>query len=141
MEEEVLKKNWWGRNWAWFVPVGCLTGLLIFAGIIALLMSFVFGMMKSSPGYKEALTKARANALVIQNLGEPIVEGYFVSGNIKESGASGVAELAIPITGPKGNATVYVESKKSLGEWAILNLVVEINNSKQRINLMEVESK
>ncbi len=48
-------KNWWGRNWKWVVPVGCLVPLALCAGFITLIVSLVFGMMKSSDAYKEAL--------------------------------------------------------------------------------------
>jgi hypothetical protein len=45
-------RNWWDRNWKWFVPVGCLGSLILFLGFIAAIMLLVFGMMKSSGAYK-----------------------------------------------------------------------------------------
>jgi len=42
-------KNWWRRNWKWFLPVGCLGALVFFGGLIAL-MYLVFGIVKSSGG-------------------------------------------------------------------------------------------
>jgi len=45
-------RNWWDRNWKWFVPVGCLGSLILFLGFIAAIMLLVFGMMKSSDAYK-----------------------------------------------------------------------------------------
>jgi hypothetical protein len=127
--------NWWQRNWKWFVPVGCLSALLLFAGGIALLVTFVFGMMKSSDVYGQAVARAKANPELIATLGSPIVEGYFTSGSIQQSGASGSAELSIPLTGPKGKATIYVEARKSAGEWSFGKLQAEIESSHQRIDL------
>ena len=128
--------NWWQRNWKWFVPVGCLSTLLLFVGGIVLLFTFVFGMMKSSDVYGQAVARAKANPEVIAALGSPIVEGYFTSGNIQQSGASGSAELSIPLTGPKGKATIYVEARKSAGVWSFGKLQIEIESSHQRIDLL-----
>ena len=128
--------NWWQRNWKWFVPVGCLSTLLLFVGGIVLLVTFVFGMMKSSDVYGQAVARAKANPEVIAALGSPITEGYSTSGNIQQSGPSGSAELSIPLSGPKGKATIYVEARKSAGEWSFGKLQVEIESSHQRIDLL-----
>ncbi len=128
--------NWWKRNWKWFVPIGCLTIIVlavIFAGTIALI---VFGAIKSTDVYKEALARAKANPDVIAALGSPIKEGLFVSGNTNVNGASGESNISIPISGPKGKGTIYVVAKKSLGRWEYSELVVEIEKTKERIDLL-----
>jgi hypothetical protein len=50
-------------------------------------------------------------------LGAPIKVGWFTSGNINLNGPSGSASLAIPLSGPKGAGTVYVEAKRRAGTW------------------------
>jgi hypothetical protein len=46
---------------------------------------------------------------VAQKLGGRIEEGWLTSGSINVgTGGSGDANLAVPISGPKGNGTVYV---------------------------------
>jgi hypothetical protein len=109
------RKSWWGRNWKWFVPTGCLGLVLLLAGFVALLVTVIFGAMKSSDVYKDALARARANPAVIEALGTPIKDGMFLSGNTNVNGASGEANLAIPISGPKGKGTIYVAARKSAG--------------------------
>ena len=131
------RKGWWGRNWKWFVPTGCLTMLVIAAGVIFLLLSLIFGMMKSSDAYKQAMVQVRASAAVSAALGTPIKEGFFTSGSVNVSGPSGRAELAIPISGPKGSGTVYVEAAKSMGQWSFKRLVVAIYDTNERIDLLE----
>jgi hypothetical protein len=128
--------NWWSRNWKWFVPVGCLSMILLFVAFIVLIMSMVFGMMKSSDVYSQALTRAKADTIVVEALGSPIKDGYFTSGNISETGPSGSAELSIPISGPKGSGTIYLEARKSAGEWTFSKLQVEIGKTNQRIDLL-----
>jgi hypothetical protein len=139
--DEPYRPNWWSRNWKWFVPVGCLSTLLLFAGGIALLITFVFGMMKSTDVYSQALQRAKANPQVVEALGTPITDGYFTSGSIQESGPSGSAELSIPISGPKGSATIYLEARKSTGQWSFNKLVVETEQPSQRIDLLTESEK
>jgi hypothetical protein len=109
---------------------------LLIVAFVFVLMSFVFGMMKSSDAYSQALTRAKANPAVIEALGSPIKDGYFTSGSINETGPSGTAELSIPISGPKGSGTIFLEAHKSAGEWSFTKLVVEIDKSNQRIDLL-----
>jgi hypothetical protein len=134
MSEE-MQRNWFQRNWKWAVPAGCLSLILLFflfAGSIAM---FVFGMMKSSPAYDLALRKAAADPQVTAALGTPLTAGYFVSGNVNESGVSGHAELAIPVTGPRGAGTIYVVGDKQAGHWTYSTLAVEVEATGKRIEL------
>jgi hypothetical protein len=131
------KRNWWTRNWKWFVPTGCLTLIVLFAAFIMSIMLIVFGAVKSTDVYKDAVARAKANPAVIEALGSPVEEGIFVSGNTSVNGASGESNLAIPISGPKGKATVYVKAVKSLGRWQYVDLVVEVRKTGERIHLVE----
>jgi hypothetical protein len=131
------ESNWWSRNWKWFVPVVGLTGLALIAGFVFAILSFVYGMMKSSDAYQQALSRAKENPAVISALGSPIAEGYFTTGNISVGDKSGNAELAIPISGPKGKGTIYVEARQSAGEWSYSVLAVQVGQTKQRINLLQ----
>jgi hypothetical protein len=130
-------KNWWGRNWKWVAPVGCLGSLTLFVGFIALLMCLVFGMMKSSDAYRDALSTAQAHPSVQKIIGTPITAGMFIGGNINVSGPSGQADLSIPISGPDGKATIYLVAAKSAGQWSFSTLVVQIKETNQRIDLLE----
>ena len=133
--------TWWQRNWKWFVPVGCLGLLAIFIGFVGLIVTSVFGMMKSSDVYKDALAAARAEPAVEMALGTPIEEGLFVMGNINISGSSGQADLAIPISGPDDEATIYAVAEKSAGRWTFSTLVVEIKTTGEKIDLMKKKEK
>ncbi len=130
-------KNWWGRNWKWFVPLGCFGSLVLFTGFIALIVCLVCGMMKSSDAYKVAVAKAKANPSVQKAIGTPIEEGLLVQGNINISGPSGQADLSIPISGPDGKGTIYAVAEKAAGQWTFSTLVVEVDGTKQRIILLE----
>jgi Cytochrome oxidase complex assembly protein 1 len=130
------KRNWWKRNWKWFVPLGCFSMVVLFLALVGSIALIVFSAMKSTNVYKDALARAKANSAVIEALGQPIKEGFLVSGNTNVNGASGEANLSIPISGPKGKGTIYVAANKSLGRWNYSGLVVEIARTHQRIDLL-----
>jgi hypothetical protein len=129
--------GWFSRNWKWLVPSGCLVMALLVVGFVAAIMFFVFSMMKSNDAYAHALETARNNPAVVATLGQPIEEGMFVTGNFEENGASGTANFAIPLNGPKGAGKVYVEARKSAGQWTYAVMVFESEATKQRIDLLQ----
>lgn len=110
--------------------------LILFAAFVTSVALIVFSAMKSTDVYKDALARAKAHPSVIEVLGSPIKEGFLVSGNTNVNGASGEANLSIPISGPKGKGTIYVAANKALGEWNYSGLVVEIEKTRQRIDLL-----
>jgi len=75
------KGNWWRRNWKWFVPTGCLTIVILFVAFVGSIVIIVFSAIKSTDPYKDAFAKAKMHPAVIEALGSPIKEGFFVSGN------------------------------------------------------------
>ena len=119
------------------MPLGCLSMLMVFVAFVASVALIVFSAMKSTDVYKDALARAKAHPSVIQVLGSPINEGFLVSGNTNVNGASGEANLSIPISGPKGKGTIYVAANKSLGRWNYSGLIVEVEKTHQRIDLLQ----
>jgi hypothetical protein len=130
-------RNWWQRNWKWFVPTGCLTLIAMGVAFVALIVVAVFGAMKSSDAYKIAVTRAKNDERVVRAIGKPMSEGLFISGNTNVTGASGEADLAIPISGPKGKAKIYAVATKSAGEWVYSKLVVRVESTGETIDLNE----
>jgi len=128
------KKGWWGRNWKWFVPVGCLGMIVIFVGFVVLVVALVFGAIKSSDAYTQALAAVKASTAVAEALGSPIEPGFVVTGSINVSGPSGDAALAIPISGPKGKGTITVVAKKTAGKWEFTTLEVTVEGSDKPID-------
>ncbi len=110
---------------------------MFFVALVGSIALIVFSAIKSTDVYKEALTRAKAHPAVIDAIGLPITEGFLVSGNTSVNGASGEANLSIPISGPNGKATIYVAATKSLGQWNYSGLVAEIEKTHKRINLLQ----
>jgi hypothetical protein len=136
------QRSWWSRNWKWVVPVGCLVlvlPLLALAGFIGGILAIVFGSIKSTDVCQQALALAKSNPAVIEALGEPVEDGWLMSGNINTSGPSGSADISIPLHGPKGKGTLYAVATKSAGRWEYGTLEVEVQGRDDRINLLEAE--
>jgi len=131
------RRNWWQRNWKWFVPTGCLTLIALAVAFVAMIVVVVFGAMKSSDAYRIAASRARNDERVVRAIGKPMSEGLFVSGHTNVNGGSGQADLEIPISGPKGKAKIYAVATKSAGEWVYSKLVVRVESTGETIDLNE----
>ena len=134
--------SWWGRNWKWFVPTICVVALIIFGGFLGALFFGINKLLRSSDAYKIAVATAKADPRVTAALGAPITEGMFVKGSIfvsssSQGGSTGRAKLAIPVSGPKGEATIYVAATKTAGKWSFSKLVVQVKGTQESIDLNE----
>jgi len=95
----------------------------------------VFSAIKSTAVYQQAVARAKADSRVTAAIGTPIREGWFISGTTHVNGASGKSDLSIPIHGPNGEATIYVNATKSAGEWRYRNITVKIAKTGEKIDL------
>jgi hypothetical protein len=117
--------------------IGLIAGFFLLAIIGACgFVIFIFSLLKNSDVAKEALARARSNPSVVEHLGTPIKVGWFVSGSINLYGGSGDANLSVPISGPKGKGTIYLSAHKSAGTWTYSVLQVEVDGSRERIDLL-----
>jgi hypothetical protein len=129
------KSSWLARNWGWLIPIGCL-GLLalvaVFGGAIFLLVT---SLLRSSDIYRETLHRAEKDPRVVAALGSPIEAGWWISGRIETSGPSGEADVAIPVSGPRGSARIYAVAEKRAGRWRFETLLVRTAEG-QEIDLL-----
>ena len=140
--QPLQQPSWWSRNWKWALPAGCLILLvppLLLTGFAGGIIAIVFGSIKSTDVYEEALARAQAHPAVIEALGEPVEDRWWVSGQINATGSSGSADLAIPLRGSKGTATIYAVASKSAGRWEYHTLEVEVEGRPERIDLLAAE--
>jgi len=133
---EHIKKDWFTRNWKWFVPTGCLSILVLFGLFIAGIFFGVTSIMKDSDAYKGAMTEAQNNKLVIEKLGNNIESDGMVSGSINVNNDTGNCDIQIPIKGSKGTGTLFVVATKR-GKWKYNELSVYIQKTEEEINLLQ----
>ena len=82
-----------------------------------------------------ALEQARSSPAVVDALGTPIEPEWYLTGTINVTGASGNADIAIPISGPKGAGTLYASARKRAGLWNYDVLEVALDAGGERIDL------
>ncbi|MCK5161281.1 MAG: PLDc N-terminal domain-containing protein [Candidatus Aureabacteria bacterium] len=135
--EEKQDINWWDKNWKWFVPAGCLTIVLIFFIFIGALFVGISSIMKGMNVYKYPMKLVNQNEGITELLGSPIESTFMMQGDVSTKGDSGIADLLIPVKGPKGTGTIYVSAEKNLGQWEYITLEIKIKSTSERINLIE----
>jgi hypothetical protein len=126
---------WWSRRWKVVVALSVVGGLLALAGFVTILCSLTFGLMRQSGAYQQAVAAAKSDHTVIETLGTPIEEGYFVMGEIELGRDRGYANLTIPISGPRAKATIYVEADKAGEHWSFRSMEVVVDGTGQWIHL------
>jgi len=131
-----LPRTWWSR-YKWFVilPLGVMAGLAALAALVALILSFAFGIMRSTDAYQQGLSRAEANPAVASGLGTPITPGWLMSGNIDLNNDAGTADISIPVTGPRGSGTIHVVGTKTAGVWTYTVMDIALTGSHQVIDL------
>ncbi len=77
--------------------------------------------------------RAVGNPHVLEMLGEPVEEPWFVGGQLSSSKAN----IAIPLTGPKGKGVLYVHGEKAGGSWQYSKIEFLGRQSSDRIDLLE----
>lgn len=133
---EVVQDSWWQRNWKWFVPVGCFGFLMLALAGFAMLFALIMGGMRNAEVTQLAISMANEHAELVAAIGEPIEPRGFISGSINTSGPSGEADLAIPVVGPRGRATLYGEATRRQGQWSYQVLVAELEDDGPRLDLI-----
>lgn len=130
------EERWFARNWAWAVPAGCLAFLAAFALLVVVLFAGLMAMFRETEVYPHTMQMARSNATVAAALGTPIESGWYMTGEIQVTPATGHADISIPLEGPNGTGTMYVVADKSAGKWRYDSVEVELSDG-TRIDLIE----
>jgi Cytochrome oxidase complex assembly protein 1 len=128
--------GWWERHWRWAVPVICVIGFALLAGVVFAMISFIGSAMRDSEPYRVAMREARGNAEVVRALGQPIEAGWMMSGSFNSVGTREEAQLSISIEGPKGEGTIYVEGSARNGAWIYDVLLVKVNGRDAVVDLL-----
>lgn len=135
------RRNWWSRNWKWFVPVLCVACAGALVAVIFGILSLIFGLMRSSTPYQDAMQRTQASPAVVAAIGSPIEAGWLFSGHIETSNDTGSADFEIPVHGPKGAARVHVRGEKAAGTWHYTVMSVRVDATQQRIDLLQSTEK
>ncbi len=136
--EENQQKNWFGRNRKWVIPsMGCLTLIIITIIFAITMVTKLTGLFKDSVPYTVGMETLQNNEFVIEALGEPIESNGVFEGNIRYNDDDGNADLRVPVKGPKGEASLLIIAVKTNGIWNYQTMEVTIDDTNEKINLLE----
>jgi len=131
------KHRWLDRDAGWKIALVFLTCAGLFVAFAALLFGIVSYTFHHSYVFNEAIARAERNAQVVDRIGTPLKPGWLPGGKISVSGSSGRAHMEIPVTGPRGRATINLDAHKVEGTWQFETLEIESENESRWINLLD----
>jgi YD repeat-containing protein len=80
---------------------------------------------------REAVTRVRDDPRVAATLGQPVRAGWYVYGNTTRDETGWTeAFLWIPLSGPKGDGTLYVRAGRSSGPWTFSALELRVGGER-----------
>lgn len=101
---------------------------LLFFGMGGGIFMIIRTAFTSSAVYQEAMERARSNPMVTEQLGTPIQAGVVILGTLETSGITGEADLRVPIHGPRGRGTLFIQARRESGAWHYYTLAVVIHD-------------
>jgi hypothetical protein len=131
-----VKKGLFARFGMWLIPLGCLAVLLVCGGMVTIVGTMIFSMLRNAEPCQEAVRRAEGNTVVVDALGTPIKQGWVVRGSIVMQNNDGQANLEVPIWGPKGRGTVHVVASRRGGVWFYSEMDVAIEGRTEHVNLL-----
>ena len=134
---EPVKRSWLDRHGRWKIPLGCLIVVLLFCAFVAVILTVVNVSFRNSTVYQEALARAGRSPEVVSRIGEPLQPGRIAQGKLNVAGSTGTANMRIPVTGPRGQATIVLDARKVDGAWVFRTLEVEFEGQSDVVNLLE----
>ena len=104
---------------------------------MAVMFYFVFGAMKKSDFFVEAVKRTENSSEIKAAFGTPTDKGRIIQGSLNYVNGSGSANFNIPFKGPRGEAALLAVGEKAVGgprNYKQLEVVL-LNGS--RINLLQ----
>lgn len=137
--ELVPQPSWWKRNWKWVVPLGgCLSLIVLFVIFVGSVFWGVTSALQESQPYEYALEKINQDEEIIRVLGSPIEKDGMIQGSYNYTNGKKSADMIIPVSGPKGSGTLFVEAAGEDDQWTYNVIRVEITDD-ESIDLLEEE--
>lgn len=136
--ELVEQKNWFKRNWKWFVPATVIF-IFVFGFFLTpnseVNLTDVVYAYNDAALYEKAIEKSNSNKRVLQTIGiiQPIDKLAILEGNAVYSNDKNSVKLSLRIKGYKGNGKLDIIAKKLGAEWIYKKIIVRNKKSKEEI--------
>lgn len=140
------QKNWFGRNWLWFIPTIILLPVLCCCGGGGALMWLGLDMTLNMPPYQDTIVAAEQDPTFQQEIGTPATwpDGFELmtameSANI-DFDADPMAYLYadVPVSGPNGTGRLIIDATTNDGgaTWDYTSREVSIDATGEVIDLI-----
>ncbi|SDW51558.1 cytochrome c oxidase assembly factor Coa1 family protein [Flavobacterium degerlachei] len=137
----VYKRNWWERNWKWFLAVIVLAlGIWLFLISVANTNSIdVVQAYSENALYENALAKVNTNDEAISILGnlEPLDQLAILEGSAKYSTDKQRIETTVRIKGSKAKGKMDISAFKKGNNWQYEKINIRINSTKEVISIVK----
>jgi len=140
MNELILEKSWWKRNWKWFIPsVTVLSTLAIILSLFASPIPDIAKAYADNSIHENALLKARKNQQIIETLGvlEPIDKMAIFEGFVLYSNNNNTVNLTIRVKGTKGKGKMDITANKVNENWSYQKIAIRIKEPKKTISIIQ----
>jgi hypothetical protein len=131
-----VKATWLDRHAGWKIALGGLLVIVLVGVFAAIVFTAVETSFRKSDVYQQALDRAVRDPQVVDRVGVPLRPGRVLQGQLNVSGSSGKAHMVIPVTGPRGKATIHLYARKAAGTWRFLVLQVEFEEPSGCLDLL-----
>ncbi|WP_314242519.1 cytochrome c oxidase assembly factor Coa1 family protein [Empedobacter tilapiae] len=122
------------------VPVGCLSFVILFTGLIIGGLFWGFSKITSDNDVtKHAINIINQNPEVQQKLGTKIIKDGMFRGNISIANDTGEANISVPIRGTKGSGIAIIVGEKEFDKWNYEKIIVQIDETGELIQINKVK--
>jgi hypothetical protein len=141
--ELIVNKNWWSKNWKWFLPTSVLLFLLFLGFILSSNnggnVTDIAQAYTDDSLYNNAFEKAKTNKRVLELLGEikPIDKLAILEGNAVYSSDNNFVKSSVRIKGNKGKGKMDIWAIKSGIQWKYKTITIRVKNPKEEILIIK----
>ncbi len=93
--------------------------------------------LSDNKAIKLAINSVSQNSIIIEKIGSPIKKKGWPSGQVSTSNSHGHVDSSVDIEGPQGIATAYIKAYLEHEQWKIVQLVVNIHKTEERIEIID----
>lgn len=138
----IVEKSWWKRNWKWFLPSFTLLILFLFGVILSSTLdgnvTDIAQAYSDNSIYEKAIEKAKTNKRVLELIGEiePIDKLAILEGNVIYSNNTNSIESSVRIKGNKGKGKMDISADRNGKEWEYKKITIRIKEPKEEIQII-----
>ncbi len=141
MNETILKKSWWKRNWKWILPVSAILCVITFFFLMTGNATFRYGSAHLQPGLiDKAYEMADENEIVNQKLGKLSSYNFLrlIEGDVLYSDNHNTVAVTVNLLGTKKKGKLDIIAHRKGKHWEYQKITVRIKKpEKESIKIFE----